>query len=95
MHFFHQRLNCLSYCIGKIIYLHKYIVESIACNNFCSYIYMTSYFLDGRSGGDGFTEEFLTVIGNNVDLRCRLNGASFEWKRENGEAVPDKSFQVG
>ena len=56
---------------------------------------MTSCFLDGSSGGDGFTEEFLTVIGNNVDLRCRLNGASFEWKRENGEAVPDKSFQVG
>ena len=56
---------------------------------------MISYFLDGSSGGDSFTEEFLTVVGNNVDLRCRLTGASFEWKKENGEAVPDKSFQVG
>ena len=56
---------------------------------------MISYILDGSSGGDSFTEEFLTVVGNNVDLRCRLNGGSFEWKRENGEAVPDKSFQVG
>ena len=63
--------------------------------NFYTYIYIISYLLDGGSGGDSFTEEFLTVIGNNVDLICRLNGASFEWKRENGEAVPDKSFQVG
>ena len=63
--------------------------------DFYTYIYIISYLLDGGSGGDSFTEEFLTVIGNNVDLICRLNGASFEWKRENGEAVPDKSFQVG
>ena len=56
---------------------------------------MISYFLDGSSGGDSFTKEFLTMIGDNIDLRCHLNGASFEWKRENGEAVPDKSVQVG
>ena len=56
---------------------------------------MISYFLDGSSGEDSFNGEFLTVIGDNADLRCRLNGANFEWKRENGEAVPDKSVQVG
>ena len=55
-----------------------------------------NYFLEGGSGGDSYpsTEEVLTTLGSNADLRCGLDGGNLVWRRENGESVPNKSIMV-
>ena len=49
-----------------------------------------------ESGLDPYlsTEEVLTTLGSNADLRCSLEGGNLVWKRENGEPVPNKSIMV-
>ena len=55
-----------------------------------------TYFLESGSGGGSYpsTNEVLTTLGSNADLRCSLDGGNLVWKRENGESVPNKSIMV-